>query len=297
MLGSNLTDKEVAETVERNIPKDAGNYKDDLRDILSRIPRGWGWWISCNKGWYPLLAETNDRLRALDPNYEVHQVKEKFGTLRYYAELSPQPLEECQPPCTKHCEKMQAELDSDDGPLCFKSEIDGRDEARAKLQQQFWDVIADAEAQSADTCEHCGKEDHLKYTGQPYPWDEVSRKYRNEDTGAIPAELHEDFEKELAGKKAIYEKDQAEWLAQRDVITAGINGGYWVRTLCKNCRQDAEKKDVRRHDIQSKLNDLPREAQQVILGMLGIYAFDEAEVALSLAIEAQKEKKRKKQSH
>lgn len=45
------------------------------------------------KGWYGCIApdgwqwiiEDCDRLLArLDPNYEIHQIKEKFGTLRYY---------------------------------------------------------------------------------------------------------------------------------------------------------------------------------------------------------------------
>lgn len=67
-----------------HLPADAGEYEDDLRDILDRIPIGWGKWISCDKGWYRLIAETNRKLRYMYPDYEIHQVKEKFGTLRYY---------------------------------------------------------------------------------------------------------------------------------------------------------------------------------------------------------------------
>lgn len=66
------------------LPSDAGEYADDLMDILNRIPAGWGKWISCGPGWYPLLAETNKKMRHLNPNYEIYQVKEKFGTLRFY---------------------------------------------------------------------------------------------------------------------------------------------------------------------------------------------------------------------
>jgi len=29
-----------------HIPEDAGEYADDLKDILERIPVGWGRWIS-----------------------------------------------------------------------------------------------------------------------------------------------------------------------------------------------------------------------------------------------------------
>lgn len=67
-----------------HVPEDAGEYAEALAGILARIPRGWGRWISCAKGWYSLVVETDQKLAALDPDYEVHQVKEKFGGLRYY---------------------------------------------------------------------------------------------------------------------------------------------------------------------------------------------------------------------
>ncbi len=34
--------------------------------------------------WYPILARLDERLREIDPDYQVHQIKEKFGTLRFY---------------------------------------------------------------------------------------------------------------------------------------------------------------------------------------------------------------------
>lgn len=67
-----------------NIPEDAGKYADDISNILSRIPSRWGRWISCSKGWYPLVIELDKKLAEILPDYELHQVKEKFGTLRYY---------------------------------------------------------------------------------------------------------------------------------------------------------------------------------------------------------------------
>ena len=66
------------------VPNDAGEYADGLAAVLNRIPKGWGRWIECGRGWYPLIVETDQKLAALDPDYEVHQVKEKFGGLRYY---------------------------------------------------------------------------------------------------------------------------------------------------------------------------------------------------------------------
>jgi hypothetical protein len=67
-----------------HLPEDAGAYAEGLAAILQRIPPGWGRWIGCSRGWYPLLIETDQKLAALDPAYQVHQVKEKFGGLRYY---------------------------------------------------------------------------------------------------------------------------------------------------------------------------------------------------------------------
>jgi hypothetical protein len=71
-----------------HMPLDAGPYADALEQILRRIPDGWGRWISHDAGWYPIVTSLDIRLAAIDSHYTVHQVKEKFGTLRYYAKPS-----------------------------------------------------------------------------------------------------------------------------------------------------------------------------------------------------------------
>lgn len=68
-----------------HIPEDAGQYGAALVAMMLRIPDNWGRWISCNPGWYPMITELDAALASLDANYVIHQVKEKFGTLRYYA--------------------------------------------------------------------------------------------------------------------------------------------------------------------------------------------------------------------
>jgi hypothetical protein len=67
-----------------HVPKDAGEYAEALTRILRRIPDGWGRWIGCGAGWYPLIVALDERLAEIAPDYELHQVKEKFGGLRYY---------------------------------------------------------------------------------------------------------------------------------------------------------------------------------------------------------------------
>lgn len=68
-----------------NVPDEAGEYRDALIRILSRISKGWGRWISCSAGWYPIICELDADLAELDGAYVLHQVKEKFGGLRYHA--------------------------------------------------------------------------------------------------------------------------------------------------------------------------------------------------------------------
>lgn len=69
---------------EHHLPEDAGEYAEGLSRILDKIPEGWGRWISHDKGWYRIICEADEMLSYIDPDYEIHQVKEKFGTLCFY---------------------------------------------------------------------------------------------------------------------------------------------------------------------------------------------------------------------
>lgn len=100
-----------------HIPDDAGPYREGLIRILRRIPPNWGRWISCDRGWYPIICELDQKLAAVDPNYTLHQVKEKFGGLRYY---------------------VHTELG---------------DEVRDRM----WALIREAETRCEATCELCGE--------------------------------------------------------------------------------------------------------------------------------------------
>lgn len=103
-----------------HIPAEAGSFAPALETILRRIPDGWGRWISHDAGWYPIVVEVDQRLSAIDPEYVVHQVKEKFGTLRYY----------CAP--------------------------NGEEPSSAVLDA-FGAIIGEAERASAITCERCSE--------------------------------------------------------------------------------------------------------------------------------------------
>jgi len=103
-------------------PHDDDPYAAELREILDRIPKKWGRWIDVQAGWYPLVVATNQRLAEIDPNYIVHQIKEKYGTLRYYC-------------------------------------VPSLDDPAPEIMDAFDAITEDAERKSALICERCGEPD------------------------------------------------------------------------------------------------------------------------------------------
>lgn len=59
-------------------------YQEDRQRIMERIPRGWFRSLDIGDGWMPIVIELDRKLAEIDPEYEIHQVKEKFGGLRFY---------------------------------------------------------------------------------------------------------------------------------------------------------------------------------------------------------------------
>jgi len=150
-----------------HVPEDAGEHAEALRGILLRIPDGWGRWISCDRGWYPLLVELDEQLRMLLPNYVLHQVKEKFGGLRYYWESGEDvhDPEDPEPPTPgrdgdeaerdrwrkQHdawCERLDAYRQTPEGQTRIADL-----ERRIKLAEKLVDT---AERRASVTCELCG---------------------------------------------------------------------------------------------------------------------------------------------
>lgn len=46
------------------------------------------WKADVGPGWHALIDELHEKLLEVDPDYKIHQVKEKFGGLRYYISSS-----------------------------------------------------------------------------------------------------------------------------------------------------------------------------------------------------------------
>ena len=38
----------------------------------------------CGEGWKTIINDTHRKLKYIDPNYKIAQIKEKFGGLRFY---------------------------------------------------------------------------------------------------------------------------------------------------------------------------------------------------------------------
>ena len=168
-----------------NIPKDAGIYKESLEKMLARIPNGWGKWIDCGPGWFPIITELDEKLSAMIPNYEIHQIKEKYGTLRFYWGVPETKLPCCSMldskdphPATSQGfatpgEQTPKELELYDAWLSrrqehldspehleqvglFLKDYDLNKETRRKLGEQAWELVDKAEELSTRVCEDCG---------------------------------------------------------------------------------------------------------------------------------------------
>ncbi|WP_062384526.1 hypothetical protein [Demequina iriomotensis] len=106
------------------VPDDAGEYAEGLAAILRRIPRHWGRSLRCDAGWYGIITRLDAELYALVGEYEINQVKEKFGGLRYYCEYP--------------------------------------DGTSRHVAERCDALIRAAEAQSFETCEKCGASGKLR---------------------------------------------------------------------------------------------------------------------------------------
>jgi hypothetical protein len=69
-----------------------------VEKLKEKISSGWMQVIQVDEGWYQLVVDCDRELSLFDPHYEILQVKEKFGGLRYYIK----PSETCYEPRRLH---------------------------------------------------------------------------------------------------------------------------------------------------------------------------------------------------
>jgi hypothetical protein len=201
------------------IPSDAGEYAEGLSKILSRIPPRWGRWIQCDKGWYPLICELDEKIIEIFPDYEIHQVKEKYGTLRYYIgfpELNPQccldmhdirPSEGAVDPKWLRggtTRTLQEQYDLDRWMFNFEKHLESEDhrnqydaldperERRRELSDRIHILIDEYEDRTMRTCETCGKDAALASTGGRGSWYKTLCTQCAEELGYIIIEEEDD---------------------------------------------------------------------------------------------------------
>lgn len=104
------------------------DYPEEIQKIVDRIPEGYFRFLSIHPGWYPIVAKLNEDIAALYPDYQVLQVKEKFGGLRYYYEIYKQ----------------------------------GDDFFEPVLDDKVDELVREAEEKSLKICELCGEPGELK---------------------------------------------------------------------------------------------------------------------------------------
>jgi hypothetical protein len=59
-----------------------------IEELKKKIVPEYSKSIDVDEGWYQLVVDCDRELTGVDPNYEIYQIKEKFGTLRYYTKPS-----------------------------------------------------------------------------------------------------------------------------------------------------------------------------------------------------------------
>lgn len=115
----------------------AEGYIDDLYGAFG---------CSCGDGWYDLLDAICSKIQAaydehgVDPDIVIDQIKEKWGTLRYYYHFG------------------------DDDPGIHAFDCVGGESIRFRprkegntIQEKIAEIVAWGESKSAEICEECGK--------------------------------------------------------------------------------------------------------------------------------------------
>ena len=118
--------------------------------------------FECAGGWYPLLREcceeitkryAKEGIKPEDIDFEPAQIKEKFGTLRFYYGYQDAPC-------------GIAAIDMIGGSsIRFDAGNEDDDEQTKIFRQDIARIVHGAEEKSAHTCEHCGAEGTLRKEG------------------------------------------------------------------------------------------------------------------------------------
>lgn len=125
------------------------------KKLLPYFDEGWYPYPSCQDGWKKIIFDAVVKIDKLNVPWSIGQIKEKFGTLRFYAdidmmsELWRQKVSKPGYKLTKYDKKM------------FNF-YQMSSEERIKIGDQFHDILGEAEHKSEVTCEDCGKSGKMR---------------------------------------------------------------------------------------------------------------------------------------
>lgn len=69
------------------------NLQLQIENIKDKFVETWPKIIDIDEGWYQLVVDCDKELTQINPDYQIYQIKQKFGKLRYYYKDS-KPFEE-----------------------------------------------------------------------------------------------------------------------------------------------------------------------------------------------------------
>lgn len=122
------------------------------KKIEPYFAEGWPAYVSCGDGWRELVLDAVNKINKLGVKWEIAQIKEKFGTLRFYANISG-----ISDDWLAKIADPNYRLTEDDQKLIrYALNVDNPTEAK-QINDQFAQIIAEAEELSCSTCEGCGK--------------------------------------------------------------------------------------------------------------------------------------------
>lgn len=64
------------------------NLQQEVERLKHKIKPPYHQFVEVDEGWYQLIIDCDKELSEIDPKYDLLQIKEKFGCLRYYFQPS-----------------------------------------------------------------------------------------------------------------------------------------------------------------------------------------------------------------
>ena len=115
----------------------------------------------CSSGWYDLIRDCCRKIAdkyaesGVQVDFVPQQIKEKFGTLRFYYDYEDAPV------------AIHAIDNLGGSSIRFRPADNGETDEKTALRHRIEEIVHDAEIKSASVCEFCGEQASLR---RDLPW-------------------------------------------------------------------------------------------------------------------------------